>query len=296
MKIQNVHDKFFKEMFGRIEIVEDFLNNYLPKDLVDLIDVNTLEPQKDSFVNKELTESFSDLLFKVDINRKSGYIYFLFEHKSFPSKDIAFQLLKYMVAIWDSKVKKEGASPLPIIIPLVVYHGDAGWNIKSSLGEMLWGYEDLPAGINLYVPDYKYLLYDFSNYKDEDIKGQVINKIIILMMRDILKKDLSDVIKSFLRYLLATRTDFTREDYKNVVKQVKTAYPEGGEAAMTLIEVFKEEGMVEGMAKGREEGREAEKAEVAKNALKKGMDKDLIADLTGLPREKIEKIARDNGK
>lgn len=65
-----------------------------------IINVNTLEPQKDSYINKDLEESFSDLLFKVDINEKEGYLYFLFEHKSYEDKGIAFQLLKYMVEIW----------------------------------------------------------------------------------------------------------------------------------------------------------------------------------------------------
>ena len=41
---------------------------------------------------------------------------FLFEHKSYASEDIAFQLLKYMIEIWEAKIKKEGTNELPIII------------------------------------------------------------------------------------------------------------------------------------------------------------------------------------
>ena len=82
MKIQNPHDKFFKETFGRVDVARDFLNNYLPQNIVDIIDTDTLEPQKDSFINEELQESFSDLLFKARINKREGYLYFLFEHKS----------------------------------------------------------------------------------------------------------------------------------------------------------------------------------------------------------------------
>ncbi len=56
---------------------------------------------------RNLKRVFSDLLFKVNINKREGYFYFLFEHKSYASKDIAFQLLKYMIEIWDSKIKKK---------------------------------------------------------------------------------------------------------------------------------------------------------------------------------------------
>ncbi|SFS69130.1 Putative transposase, YhgA-like, partial [Halolactibacillus miurensis] len=41
---------------------------YLPAHIVEQIDVNTLEPQKDSFITQDLKEVFSDLLFKVNIH------------------------------------------------------------------------------------------------------------------------------------------------------------------------------------------------------------------------------------
>ena len=82
-------------------MTKDFVTYYLPSSIVKQIDINTLEPQKDSFINKDLEEVFSDLLFKVDMNREQGYLYLLFEHKSYQSRNIAVQLLKYMSEIWD---------------------------------------------------------------------------------------------------------------------------------------------------------------------------------------------------
>lgn len=99
MNIQNPHDKFFKETIGNVETAKDFLTNYLPMNLLQVVDVNTLVPQKDSFINKELEENFSDLLFKVNINNKEGYFYFLFEHTSYLDREIIFQILKYMIEI-----------------------------------------------------------------------------------------------------------------------------------------------------------------------------------------------------
>lgn len=72
MRIQNPHDKFFKETFGNIMVAKDFLNNYLPENIMEIVDMNTLEPQKDSFINEELQEEFSDLLFSVNINDEEG--------------------------------------------------------------------------------------------------------------------------------------------------------------------------------------------------------------------------------
>ena len=106
-KVESPHDKLFKETFSHVEVARSFLHNYLPADVIKFLDVDTLEPEKDSFIDKELKESFSDLLFGTDINGRKGYIYFLFEHKSYPDKTVAFQLLKYMTEIWNTKMKKE---------------------------------------------------------------------------------------------------------------------------------------------------------------------------------------------
>ena len=52
MKIQNPHDKFFKETFSKVEVARDFIKNYLPESVLAVIDLETLEIQKDSFINE----------------------------------------------------------------------------------------------------------------------------------------------------------------------------------------------------------------------------------------------------
>lgn len=152
MKIQNPHDKFFKKTFGDVDVAKDFLSNYLPPSIMDIIDIDTLEPQKDSHIDKELKESFTDLLFRATISNREGYLYLLFEHKSYPSRDIALQLLKYIVKIWDVKFKEIGR--VPIIIPLVIYHGKEGWNISHSLSDMILSYDGLPQDVKALIPNY----------------------------------------------------------------------------------------------------------------------------------------------
>ncbi|MDD3272351.1 MAG: Rpn family recombination-promoting nuclease/putative transposase [Syntrophomonadaceae bacterium] len=314
MKIQNPHDRFFKETFGKVEVAKDFLNNYLPENIIKVIDLDTLEPQKDSFINEKLQEGFSDLLFKAKINNREGYIYFLFEHKSYTSKDIAFQLLKYMVEIWEAKSKKEKADELPVIIPLVVYHGKDGWKIGTTLGEMITGYEDLPEDIKKFTPNYEYLLYDLSRYTDDEIKGGVINRIAIAMLRDIQGKDIKGIFEvlfraaeylreledkqtgieyfeTLMKYIFNARADLTRADFNAVVNKIETTYPEGSEVVMTLAEIFREEGMEKGIEVGAKQG----KIEVAKRLIKMGLSMEQIVDATGLPKKEIEKIAKEIG-
>lgn len=162
MDVQNPHDRFFKETFGNVETAKDFLRNFLPEKLLHVIDVQTLEAQKDSYVSEDLQENHSDLLFKAHIAGEEGYIYLLFEHKSYPDRNISLQLLKYMTGIWQAKRKKANENKLPVIIPFVIYHGQAKWNVPVRFSGSLIGYEKLPAEVKSYVPDFSYLLYDLS--------------------------------------------------------------------------------------------------------------------------------------
>jgi predicted transposase/invertase (TIGR01784 family) len=83
-KITNPHDKFFKEVFTHQETAEDFLANYLPTEVVGLLDLDSLECSKDTYIDKNLEAYFSDLLFKLFLKDGSrGYIYILIEHKSY---------------------------------------------------------------------------------------------------------------------------------------------------------------------------------------------------------------------
>lgn len=246
MKIQNPHDKFFKEVFSNTEVAKDFINNYLPQSITNIIDVDTLELQKDSFINEELQEAFSDMLFRVNINKREGYIYFLFEHKSYTSKNISFQLLKYMIEIWEAKVKKEKTGELPIIIPLLIYHGNDEWKIKTTLGEMIAGYDMLPEDVKKYVPDYEYLLYDLSRYTDEQIKGEVQLRILFTIFRNIFTKD-----NNAIRYIMNAGQRLTKEDVYEIIRKVEKTYPEGSEVVMTLAEKFREEGKLQGIQEGK---------------------------------------------
>ncbi|MEI3612645.1 Rpn family recombination-promoting nuclease/putative transposase [Pseudogracilibacillus sp. SO30301A] len=61
-KIENPHDTFFKETLGSVEVAKSFLLHYLPSGIMKIVDEDTLSPEKDSFIDKELKKRFSDLV------------------------------------------------------------------------------------------------------------------------------------------------------------------------------------------------------------------------------------------
>ncbi|MFP4403595.1 MAG: Rpn family recombination-promoting nuclease/putative transposase, partial [Candidatus Woesearchaeota archaeon] len=70
MKKDNIHDKYIKSILGEIKTAKSFLENYLPKEIIPLIDLNYLKPIKDSFVDTKLKEHFTDLIYKTKTKDK----------------------------------------------------------------------------------------------------------------------------------------------------------------------------------------------------------------------------------
>ncbi len=153
--IANPHDKFFKEVLSRQEVARDFILYYLPSDIVGLFDIESLEIRKDSFIDKELKEHFSDILYSVDTKGGgSSYVYVLFEHKSYPERLISLHLLRYMARIWEEAVKRGETRPLSPIIPVVVYHGRAKWKVGLEFQDLF----DLPEALKGLLPGFRFLL------------------------------------------------------------------------------------------------------------------------------------------
>ena len=49
-KISSPHDKLFREVWSDLRVARDFLSNYLPQKVLEIIDLDTLEIRKDSFI------------------------------------------------------------------------------------------------------------------------------------------------------------------------------------------------------------------------------------------------------
>ena len=104
-EVQNLHDAFARESLSKPEVARDLVKNYLDKELVDLLDLSTLEVVKDSFIDGKYKEHFSDCLYKIKTkDNEEVYIYTLVEHKSSVDRNVPLQLLKYMTMIWDREI------------------------------------------------------------------------------------------------------------------------------------------------------------------------------------------------
>ncbi|HQE48847.1 MAG TPA: Rpn family recombination-promoting nuclease/putative transposase [Fervidobacterium sp.] len=296
------HDTFFKVTFGDKDVAQDFLKHYLPTQIANVVDLNYLTKENNSFVDERFKECFTDMLYRTKINGEDGYIYFLFEHKSYQDPLVILQLLRYIVRIWEEKYdRKANRLPrLPIIIPMVIYHGESKWNVQTKLINLIKGIDGLPEETKKYIPVYEYELYDLSPFGQVVIVGLALTKVVLEVMQlvmitdtkkfdEAMKKVLEDIaqlpedkferfVEACITYILSVRDDV---DIGTIEKESREILSERSDVIMSVAERLRNEGRLEGKAEGRLEG----KIEfVLKNLSKKFGE-----DLTDEMKEKIQK-------
>lgn len=260
-KGDNIHDKLVKDALSEKDLAVDFLANYLPSDVLQHIDLTTLALCKDSFVDEKQSERFSDLLYQARFSGdRTGFVYFLFEHKSRPYRFTALQLLRYLLEIWELFLKQNRkARTLPLIIPIVIYHGK-----PRGRAILLIDLIDLPSpNLAAYVPNFALAFYDFSPRTDNAIKGRILLQLILSCLQAKNTPEAVDKLVRIFHLLAGLDEDETSLRWMQVIFRYlsqtmdidqdvvhdlakENVPPEKEEMIMTIAEQWKQQGRVEG--------------------------------------------------
>ncbi len=291
--IINPHDKFFRTSFSRIDVVRSFIEEVLPKQYRDKINLDSLRLSNSSFIDEELSEHLADLVYQAEYAGEPAKISLLFEHKSYQEDFSELQLLQYMTNAYKEerkqKKKDKKSKKSTVVIPIVIHHGASAWKKVSMRSQFGNPHEDLLK----FLPDFDYLLFSLNDFEDEQIanfKNTFLSTTAMLLKhsRDEKKKLLA--IESFLIeklkilesshendfisaifYYLHNSTDLTSNEIVIIFTKVSTIVTN---IAMTATEQLQQE----------------TNFNVIKNLIQKGFDAIFIADVVSLPLKKVEQI------
>ena len=264
-QVNNPHDAFFKAAFSDKRVVRAFLKEILSSQILNSVDLDSLQLIQGSFVDTNLNAIYTDLLFKCK-SRNLGqerYISILLEHKSFFEPYLPFQLLKYITSSYDQQISNK-ESPIPVI-PIVISHSKRAYDKKSPM-DFFGNYS---ADIQKFVPNFDYVLVDilkmepvileklenafliatmmaFKNSNDPDRLVEQLGTI----SRFLVKSHSRNLIRSFFVYF-SQLVDLNDEKIINLYK----ALPEPVKSeAMNTHDILVEKGRIEGRVEGRVEG------------------------------------------
>jgi hypothetical protein len=171
------HDLFARYAFGQPERAAAELRAVLPPRVVSQVDWSTLQQESGSVVDPELRETESDLLFSARLRGGRPLLFYvLLEHQSSVDRWMALRMLRYVVRQLEHWRKANPESEgLPVVVPLVMYHGpDGAWSAPRRVEELfdLPDEEEEQEGWRSLVPRFEYLLDDLTAERAEALMAR----------------------------------------------------------------------------------------------------------------------------
>jgi predicted transposase/invertase (TIGR01784 family) len=288
------HDALVKAVFGQPEHAAGVLRSIVPAEIGDQIEWRSLALCPGSFVDAALAYQHSDLLYAARWRTgQEALLYFLFEHQSSPStgEPMAFRMLRYQVRIWERWMADHPkARALPVIVPLVLYHGAPRWSEVRCLEDLLELPPEWKLALEPFLVRSSYLLHDLSGYTEEDILAMrwhtAAAKLVTVLLQQA-RADINlmallsrwinhlrevasapnggDVLAQLLLYILEVHERATPDALQSLLE--RELGPRAKESVMTAAQRLREEGRQEGRLEGRQEGRQEGRLEGSRTLL-----------------------------
>lgn len=288
--LPNPHDAFFKSIMSDLRMARKFFEIHLPQHYQAHCDLSTLSLQAGSFIETNLRQHFSDVLYAMKTkSNHMGYIYCLIEHITQDKPMTAFQVLRYQIAAMHQHMQQGYKKP-PIVIPLIFYRGKQS-PYPGSLDVFDCFEEPELAREILLTP---HLLVDISVIPDEEIRTHEHVALLELLEKHISTRDMIKLIPDIMNGLL--RQYLTSDQFKSVInylqragfsKDYKTFVKLFNQNAITaedknIMQTFADYLRQEGRQTGIQEGIQEARREAARKMLAKGIDYLSIQEITGL--------------
>jgi recombination-promoting nuclease RpnB len=301
------HDATFRQFLTQPEIARDFMELHLPAEMRAICDLNTLKLESGSFVEDNLRQYFSDVLYSLQTTAGDGYIHVLVEHQSTPDKHMAFRLMRYAVAAMQRHLDA-GHKTLPLVIPVLFYTGRRSPYPYST--RWLDEFDNPKLAGKLYESAFP--LVDVTVIPDEDIMNHRSMAALTLLQKHIHQRDIATLtdrlatllmedylsspqVMALIHYLVQAGESVDSEAF---VRELALRVPQHGDALMTIAQQLEQKGIEKGIQlgeqrgieKGRNEGKLEGKLEVARTMLQNGVDRSTVMKMTGLTAEDLELI------
>jgi predicted transposase/invertase (TIGR01784 family) len=258
----NIHDHTAKLALSNVNRGRALLEAYLPKDIQTHFNLASLEVCNTTFIDKYLKAHLTDILYKAEIQGRTGYVYLLIEAQSTVDRLMPFRVLQYMVKVMDYHLKEQEAAgeppSLPFIYPLVYYTGKSTYTASCDLFDLFAKEEQILAREHFLKP---FKLIDLNRISDEELKTHRDVRTLELIQKHIHDRDMTlflkalieegflleisgdiDYFEVMLKYLLSAGEIRAPDDFINSAIQ---QLPEMEDKVMTMADYFRHKGQAQ---------------------------------------------------
>jgi len=239
-----------------------------------------MERQNDSFLDEQLKAHYTDVLYKIPLRgtNENIVVFILVEHKTASERWTMFQVLRYVVQIWQREYKEAEDTEkfadfiLPPVLPIIVYHGEKKYSAAIRLGKLIRPV----SGFERYMLDFEGMLVDLTQIDENGLPEDLELYCVLAVMQAVFREDVADRMLKIYRklrpkfdnkfyrdrwtnlfyYLLTSSKYLTRKNFDEVKNQMSDTDDITTISPWLQETIFnaREEGFAEGEAKGKTEG------------------------------------------
>ena len=274
MSQQQPHDSLFLDVLGQPEHAGGALRAVMPAVVAEALDWPTLAPCPGTFVDEVLRKRYTDVLFSVAWRGGSeALVYVLYEHQSTSDRWMALRLLRYLLRIWERWLADHPkAERLPVIVPVVLYHGEKPWSAPVAFDALLDIPEAARSAVAPYLLQFNYLVDDLSQVPDERLRARRMTDVAKLAFACFkharMQDDFLEILSEWRAVLIAVvRNPHARQALERVIYYIlmvnrrvepdelqafldRVAGPEAKDVVMTAGERLIQQGEQRGIQQG----------------------------------------------
>ncbi|MDR1140616.1 MAG: Rpn family recombination-promoting nuclease/putative transposase, partial [Planctomycetaceae bacterium] len=190
------HDGFCKGKLKKVNTARKFLKHVLKPEVQDLIDLEKLEIEPESFVDKKLRSHYLDILYRVPFKNSNEHlvVFILIELKTSNDQWTIFQIVEYIVCVWKKefeKAKKEKRLRtflFPMILPFIFYYGKGRFTAPLEMSELVRKIK----GFESCVLNVKALLFDVPSLKSENFPDDLGLSVLFMTLQAVFSTDVAE--------------------------------------------------------------------------------------------------------
>jgi len=294
-QIYQPHDKLFKKGMENPLVAREFFETHLPADLLLLLDFNSLQPVKETFITHLFENRAPDFIYEVKLKTSDNVLFLLCEQQSSIHADMAFRFLENTYLLMSRHRKQYPDRALPLVYPLLMYTGQQAWTAPKDIYGLFGTEETLARALFLKpyqlidvcrTPDKILRQHKFSGLIEFALKygeippGKAFFDILLPWMNEVVEMDgvrAKLLCNDIFFYLIRDMQHVTPSDYETLINGIRTHLSRNlQEDIMTFAQIIEQKGKEEATLKMAE-----------KLLQEKALPLDKIAHFTGLSLERL---------
>ena len=179
-----------------------FFSRHLPAPIVEIIDLSRIETVRESFIDRELAELISDMVFSVPRKDIDGdaFIYTLVEHKFGAGGDLPVPVTVYQLEAMRHFRRVRESKKYPLVIPILLYHDepDRRFDGPQTIRDCIEGSPEL-----IPFPSFPaFHLIDLAAYTDEELSDQAWTAIFQLVLKHIHNPEIMTILADLIPFFV----------------------------------------------------------------------------------------------